>query len=1108
MTGFLFLRARGHRLLLAAALLAVLLTTAVLATLAAFAGSVGDAGLRHALRSRDAAAASLVITSDNPGGDREAAARAARRGAQQSFDGLPVTLRQFDRSGPYALPRALQPPAARQGDPDLTEFAAVDRSRVRLLAGAWPTAGPDGVTEVAVPEAAAKQLKLAPGPRVLTLADRLGGPAVRIRVTGVYRPADRSDPYWQLDELGGRGVHKDSFTTYGPLLTDAEAHGSGRITRRSASWLATGDFGALGADRIDALRTAAKNSQKFLAAQPALKGSGVTASTSLPDVLDQLERALLVSRATLLIVSCQLVLLAAYALLLVARLLSTERAGETRVLLARGASRGRLAALSALEALLLALPAAVCAPLLAGPLTRLLAGQGLLARIGLSLDASATGPTAQVWLVGTVVALACAAVMAAPSLTASRTARGRARALPAPLRAGADVGLLVVAAVAYWQLDRRTLTGGALSGDRQGELGIDPLLVVAPALALLAGTVLTLRLLPPTARLAERRAARGRGLTAPLAGWQLSRRPLRGAGPVLLLVLAVAMGVLAIGQGASWDRSQDDQADFRSGAPVRVLGSGTVQFGQGGVYDGMPGVKAAVPAARTGLGLSGGRQATVLALDTGLAGEELRLRDDLADGDPGGLLAALRPEPTARAGVPLPAGTARLVLDITLHAAEDGPYGESGVNPTITVEDRYGVPYRMQLDTVPSDGKRHTTTVDLAGAADAPAGRYAGPLALTAVEFDEGGNPDRIAPKRLTIGAMRAVTADGDAQPVTVPEGLDWQARATASVGADETQPAVTAVRSSARTPLDVSYHTGVAVLEGGWIEERTVTVRITAERAAPAVPAALATDRFLESSGARTGSEIEVPMPGGPVRVRIAGVLRDIPTTGPGAHGPGRAAGTATDGGALLLDLRAVNRVLATRPDSAFTPTEWWLFTEPGKAAQVASALRDRAEIDPAQIEVRDEIAQALHDDPLGAGPQSALLAVAVVAAALAAVGFAVSTVGALRERSAEFAVLRALGAPQRQQARLLAVEQSLLIGLALVIGVALGTVLTRAVVPLIVLTGQATQPVPGVLVELPVVRVALLVAGVAAAPVLVVAALAVRRGGTATSLRVQGGE
>ncbi|NED34356.1 hypothetical protein, partial [Streptomyces sp. SID8499] len=66
-------------------------------------------------------------------------------------------------------------------------------------------------------------------------------------------------------------------------------------------------------------------------------------------------------------------------------------------------------------------------------------------------------------------------------------------------------------------------------------------------------------------------AAGGRGLATALAGWQLSRRPNRGAGAVLLLVLAVALGMLAIGQGASQHRSQDDQADFLAGAPVRVL---------------------------------------------------------------------------------------------------------------------------------------------------------------------------------------------------------------------------------------------------------------------------------------------------------------------------------------------------------------------------------------------------------------------------------------------------------------------------------------------------------------------------------------------------------
>jgi hypothetical protein len=80
--------------------------------------------------------------------------------------------------------------------------------------------------------------------------------------------------------------------------------------------------------------------------------------------------------------------------------------------------------------------------------------------------------------------------------------------------------------------------------------------------------------------------------------------------------------------------------------------------------------------------------------------------------------------------------------------------------------------------------------------------------------------------------------------------------------------------------------------------------------------------------------------------------------------------------------------------------------------------------------------------------------------------------------------------------------------VALALLVGVALGTALTRAVIPLVVLTSEATRPVPRVLVELPLAHVAVLLAAVTLAPLLVTAALAVRRADPATSLREQGGE
>ncbi|MFF9566524.1 FtsX-like permease family protein [Streptomyces sp. NPDC014685] len=1095
MTGLVFLRVRAHRLLLTAAVLAVLLTTSVLAALTAFSGSVGDASIRHALTHRSATAASLVMSAQVPSERRDAADALARRTARDTFPGLPVTVRTLEASGSYALPRTT---GGRGDEPDLTHLASLDRSRIRVVAGRPPAVGagkPGAPVEIALPRAAAEALKLKPGSS-LTLTDRVTEKPLRVLVTGTYEAVDRTDPYWQLDELGGRGVRRVSFTTYGPLLADPAVLAAGRTSPGRLAWLATADFRTVTAGRTDALHEAATAAPKKLLADPAFK-SGATARTSLPRVLEQIDQALLVSRSTLMIVAVQLVMLAGYALLLVARLLSSERAGETRLLRARGASRGRITALAAIEALLLALPAVLVAPLLAGPLTRLLADRGALSRIGLRLD---TGLTGTVWLVAGVTALTCAVAVVAPVLAAGAQERrgGRPAALPGPLRAGADIGLLVIAAVAYWQLNSRSTEsgGGALSGDRQGNLGIDPLLVAAPALMLFAGTLLTLRLLPPVARLAERRAAGGRGLTAALAGWQFSRRPMRNAGPVLLLVLASAMGMLAIGQRASWDRSQDEQADFRAGASLRVTTGAVDDPARAGTYARLPGVREAAPAFRTTAELSGERTAEVLVLDTAHADERLLIRDDLGDRPRERLFDPLDAPRPVRVGLPLPKNSERVRFGIRIAASGTSGRPATKDAPLLSVllEDRYGLPYRVSAGAVPADGKPHPVVFTVAAGGD-----------FTVSGFELGSNqlPEADRSYRVEIGPLRTVTADGTERPVPVPDGLRWNAALGYAFAGEETDETAVEATASARTPLSFRYDLMGSYDAWG---APAYSVRATAPRPKAPVPNALVTDAYLKATGAKKGQHVDVTLAGEKVRVRIADVVRRLPTTGPGSGPDDSGRVPERDGGAMLLDLGAVSRVLALRPAAAFTADEWWLSTAPGRAGEVAAALRARPDTDPAQVLVRDEIARDLVGDPLGAGPQSALPAVAVVAAALAAVGFAVNAIGAQRERTGEFAVLRALGAPRRRLTRMIAAEQGVLIAIALLVGAVLGTVLNRAVVPLVVLTGQATAPVPDVLVQLPAGQIAALLAGVAALPLVVVVALAVRRADPATSLRTQG--
>ncbi|WP_333778257.1 ABC transporter permease [Streptomyces sp. IBSBF 3136] len=1119
MTGFVFSRARAHRLLLGSALLTVLLTTAVLATLTAYSGAIGDAALRHVLGDpRNAAATSLIVKADVPAGRRAAADTAVREGARKTFDGLPVTVRTLRRSGPYALPRSLKPAARRAGDPDLTYFAAVDPAQVRPTAGHLPGRG-TGEIEVAVPLTAARALGLVPGDG-LTLADRLGDRKVRVRVTGLYRPAATNAPYWRLDDLLGRGVKESGFTTYGPLLADPSVLADGRVSTGGTAWLASADFGAMTTGRTGDLRAAVRAGSGELRKAPDLSGA-TAATTSLPDVLDRIDRSLLVARSTLLIVALQLVLLGGYALWLVARLLGTERAAETRLLRARGGARTRIAALAGAESLLLALPAALCAPLLAGPLTALLTAHGPLSRLGLRLDLPPAGSPG-VWLVAVAVALGCALTVTLPALTgagpepsgrgrrgtesgrprAPRATRARGRRpagsrgprvrraggglVPTPLRAGADLGLLAVAGAAYWQLGRQD--SGGIATDRSGALGVDPVLVAAPALALLAGTVLTLRLLPPVARLAERWAAAGRGLPAALAGWQFSRRTARAAGPVLLLVLAVALGMLAIGQGASWHRSQDDQADFRAGAPVRVLDAGRGGLGRTAAYAALPHVSGAVPAVRGEQGLSGDRTATVLALDTAHAADALLMRHDLSDEPVRSLLAGLTPKESP-VGARVPAHTARLRLTASLRSST-GPGTTAQV--TVQLEDGAEVPYPVPAGSLPADGRPHTLVVDL--------GTATGPALLTGLKLDMTQPAGRAERHRLTLGDLTAESTDGTRRPLALP--VSWTTAVHtggAAVSSPRTTP--TRPRTVSTRPPAFSYGTGY-LPDAGYSTIATVTVQLQVARPAPPEVRAVATDRFLTSAGARTGQRLDVMVGDQTLPVRIVRSVRALPTTGTPADS------AAHDGGAVLVDLRAANRALQARYGEGATPNEWWLRTAPHDAARVAAAVRALPDVDPEQVVVRDEIAAELRDDPFGAGPTAAFTAAAVVAAALAAVGFAVGAAGSLRVREADFAVLRALGAPRRRLARTVAAELAVLVGLALAVGTALGTVLARGVLPLIVLTGEATRPVPGLLVELPPARVALLLAGVAAAPLVVAVVTALRRADPARALREQRGE
>ncbi|WP_030157963.1 FtsX-like permease family protein [Streptomyces sp. NRRL S-244] len=1076
MLGFVVRRLRGRVPLAAAVLLTVLITTTVLTALSAFTSSVGEAGLRQALQGPDRARTTVLVTGEHATADRAKDDDAVRAFADELFGRLPVAVESVARSRSYGLPGARTPGR----DADLTLLAAFGHQNVRLLSGQWPepVGAPGGRIPVAVPRAALTRLGLSPEalPAEVRLDDRYGGAPLTVLVTGVYRAADPDAPYWRLDPLGGRELQVGSFTTYGPLLVDDTAFTAGGLVQNNRGSLLTPDLATTHGSDAEAIRG------RTAAAAEALKRTrSLQAKTELPEFLGELASAQLVARSTLLIGALQLAVLAGAALLLVAHLLTERQEGERVLLAARGASRRRLGALSAAEAMLLALPAAVLAPLLTPPLLRLLGGFGPLARVPFD-----TAGTWLLWPVAAGCALACVLLAALPAVlrgvaAAALRRSGRRQALVAgAARSGADLALLALAALAYQQLSRQSgdgLTAGAAADG--GPIGVDPVLVAAPTLALCAGTLLVLRLLPFAARLGGRIAARGRGLGPALVGWQLARRPGRATGPVLLLVLAVSSGVLALGQHTAWSASQRDQAEFATAGGLRISGSDLAAMGQAGRYAALPGGEGVIPVVRKPQELPGGRAAQVLALDAAAMAERVPLRADLRDGrGMRELFAPLSPPPGSGAGgIALPGKPQRIDLDVELRV----PGGDSG-HPGIglLVRDRFGLTYRTPMVQLPATGAA-TASVDLGALTGAPLGSAAAPLTLAGIAVSYGSGEEgsdfgtgeaaatgvELAVRRLAV----AETAAGPAQPVAAAAGAGAGASPWTLSG-----PALT--DGSAAAELLPGAQDGSELLRLRYRGGREARAGIQLALAPPGAQSAaevpgIATRAYLTGVGAAVGDLVPVPLGGVSVPVRITAAIGSLPVAGDTA---------------LAVDLGAVGRLLAAGGARELpAPTEWWLPAKsPADTAPARAAAELRAGAGVQQVRLREEVAAGLLDDPLSAGPQSALAALAAACAVLAAIGFAASAAAGARERARESAVLLALGSPGRTLARTAAAESCLLVGLGCAVGVGLGAAIVHLVVPLVVLTPAARRPVPQVIVDLPNGTTLLLTVAIAAVPLL----------------------
>lgn len=896
-----------------------------------------------------------------------------------------------------------------------------------LTAGRWPAEAPAGSPlEVAIPAATAAELALSVGRTVqLSIsAPRAEAPprdGVDVVVVGIFTPDGTSS--WTRDVLAGDGYRavSNGVPAYGPFLVaprtliDADRP-IARVSVVLDPTLSGDPDGLPGVVRsVEGLK------DQFAQVVGERLESG-TVSSDLGGMLarDRAEQNL---TAAIVLVVVVLVLAIGFATLgLVGRLVVQRRATETEMLIDRGASRAQLAGRAAVEALALAvLAAAVAAPL------ALAAYRGLVALppLGPSWRGAAElgAPTLGWAVVAAVVlgAVAPSAALVGVALRGGSARRGR-RAARAFARSGADLLLLAVAVLGYFQLRAHRIGTGA----------IDPILVVAPVLCLVAGAVLALRALPVIARVAEVRARRGTGLVLPLAGWQVARgRATSGAFLMVLAASAAAFGVVFLG---TWHASQGDQADASVGTDLAVGEAGVVDTDArlaevtGGVV---------VPVTKRGITLGsrpGG--AELVALDTTRAAEVMRGR--LPDGETwASRTEGLAPEAPAAALTVTGGGTG--VIRLTFNGEVGGTTPDTRlpipahvfVTPTVILVDDWGNRVALAGPTVALDGTPREVAVPAQVQEPLPQGTWR----VIAIDLELGLLVDGgLRPEYNSVIAARISIdiAGADARPG------QWYAVA---VG----QEPVIQPLSTKNDGTTVTAIVGASVFGLGWTPAHLMLLSFKPADSFPVlVSHELARDLDLspgDSLGVTTGAAT--------VTATVAGSVPFVPGT---PHGV-----------VVLADSDALGRALLAAGSLAPITDVWWVGSpEAGTEAEVAT-------LGLGPVETPDAFASDLRDGPLRVALRVALALLIGAALVLAVVGTAAHAAAVAETRATEIARLRGIGVSRRALFATGVLQHAAVTVVAVAVGGMLGALLAWIIGPLLVVGQGGLPAVPYALVVWP---------------------------------------
>ena len=915
---------------------------------------------------------------------------------------------------------------------------------------------------------------------------------VNILVTGLYERVDPEADHWRIqNEAFGSRTNTLQFARFVvPESTILEGLGPyfPNMGTDYAWWLDV-DPTRIAASETESIRNTIDATERELKAIV----DGFLLRSDLPQVLSAFETDLFFNRLPMFIVLILIVLVVLYYVVTLASLLVDAQRSEVGLLRTRGATSRQILAVFIIEAGLLALIAAISGPFLA------LIGVGFIGVLPLYSELNAGDPLPVRLTFGAfrmaffggflgLLALFIPALRATRlGMLASRVTRARPARLALVQRYYLDLGFLGLVMFLFWQLTKQ---GSFVAVSIFGETTVNQLILGVPAIFLVAAGLVLLRIFPVamdlTGRVLSKRPLSVITPPALILGiWQMARNPAHHSRLSLLLILTAALGVFAASFGATLEQSAIDTAYYRTGADVKIT---SVNVRDGGISFSVPDslseledVEAASAIYRqtanitAGVGVEGFQ---FVGVDIDTIEDVGWFRDDfgltpidakLSVLDVGGAAGiVLPPEGRWLTANVLPLIRQPSTFIVARLSDANGQFFSIPLGTMIPLASdslRFNCP--IPVDGEPPEWCRIGSSIQAAPFRGVPGLLPLAPLRLHSIgviDYENG-----LGPAALDIDDIAVLNKTGTELIIveTFESVNNWRTLAPTREALGDN---IGRATEPDGTPID-----GVARLR--WTRSMPREYRGLAHGSELEVVPVIASTSFIERYGGEDGKLLEISLDGTPVKVSVRDVIEYFPTL------------ALDEEPFLIADFEAIHeRLNITRTIGNIQPTEFWISTVQGSELLLAedgilesvvggdraiipitnkmSALRVRPG---SKIVDRSEELASVAFDPLVSAGWRALLGIAFFTVLIvSAVGFLVHAKVSFDGRRAELALLRTIGLSMKQMLFLVVLEQVMVIGVAVALGIVMGARMGTTIMPYLASSGENAVVVPPMAVQI----------------------------------------